>query len=79
VNAADGTTLVLADGFSCQTQVEQMSDGRQAMHLAEILALGIRETELGRTPERLIERPGRPQHVRRRRLARVHPFGRSSR
>jgi len=29
-------TVVLADGFSCRTQVEQLA-GRPALHLAELL------------------------------------------
>ena len=38
VRDADPDTVVLADGFSCRTQVEQLdSGGRQAMHLAELL------------------------------------------
>jgi FAD/FMN-containing dehydrogenase/Fe-S oxidoreductase len=36
VRAADAGTLVLADGFSCRTQIEQLT-GRKAVHLAEIL------------------------------------------
>jgi len=75
--AVDGAALdavVLADGFSCRTQVEQLSDGRAAMHLAELLALGIEGRRLGDRPERLVERPGRPQRVARRRIRRVRPF-----
>ena len=31
--------MVLADGFSCRTQIHELdSDGREAMHLAELLA-----------------------------------------
>jgi Fe-S oxidoreductase len=33
----DADTLVLADGFSCRTQIEALS-GRRARHLAEVLA-----------------------------------------
>ena len=35
-------TLVLADGFSCRTQIEQAGTGRTPVHLAEILAAGLR-------------------------------------
>lgn len=36
---ADGDTVVLADGFSCRTQIHQLdSDGREGIHLAELLA-----------------------------------------
>jgi FAD/FMN-containing dehydrogenase/Fe-S oxidoreductase len=37
VRAAGEQTLVIADGFSCRTQIEQGA-GRRAMHLAELLA-----------------------------------------
>ncbi|KWX01308.1 dimethylmenaquinone methyltransferase [Carbonactinospora thermoautotrophica] len=40
VRAADPGTLVLADGFSCRTQIAQGA-GRRALHLAEALALGL--------------------------------------
>jgi FAD/FMN-containing dehydrogenase/Fe-S oxidoreductase len=35
------SALVLADGFSCRTQIEQGGTGRRALHLAEALALGL--------------------------------------
>jgi Fe-S oxidoreductase len=38
--APDGA-VVLADGFSCRTQIHQLGDGREAMHLAEFLAAAI--------------------------------------
>ena len=34
--------LVLADGFSCRTQIEQGNTGRTPVHLAEVLAAGLR-------------------------------------
>ena len=37
VRAADEGTVLLADGFSCRTQVEQL-EGARARHLAEVLA-----------------------------------------
>jgi FAD/FMN-containing dehydrogenase/Fe-S oxidoreductase len=38
VRAADPDTVVLADGFSCRTQIHEFgSDGREAIHLAELL------------------------------------------
>jgi hypothetical protein len=37
MSAADPDTLVLADGFSCRTQIEQGAAGRKALHLAEAL------------------------------------------
>ncbi|MGN6744423.1 MAG: FAD-binding and (Fe-S)-binding domain-containing protein [Amnibacterium sp.] len=78
VNGAADDTVVLADGFSCRTQVEQLSNGRQALHLAELLALGIEGRDLGARPERLAPRPGRPQRVARRRIRRIRPFARAA-
>ncbi|WP_091800756.1 FAD-binding and (Fe-S)-binding domain-containing protein [Prauserella marina] len=40
VNAADEDTLVLADGFSCRTQIAELT-GRKAAHLAQVLAATI--------------------------------------
>lgn len=42
VREADEATLVLADGFSCRTQVEQAGTGRAPWHLAEVLAAALR-------------------------------------
>ncbi|MFE1360925.1 FAD-binding and (Fe-S)-binding domain-containing protein [Streptomyces harbinensis] len=41
VRRAPADALVLADGFSCRTQIDQADTGRRAMHLAEALALGL--------------------------------------
>src|SRR5699024_5142761 len=38
VEQADKRTLIIADGFSCRTQVLDMSD-RHPMHFAEVLEL----------------------------------------
>jgi FAD/FMN-containing dehydrogenase/Fe-S oxidoreductase len=46
VRAADADTLILADGFSCQSQIAANSD-RQGLHLAQVLAMAIREGQLG--------------------------------
>ncbi|MFD6097838.1 FAD-binding and (Fe-S)-binding domain-containing protein [Nocardiopsis flavescens] len=40
VRAADADTLVLADGYSCRTQILQGA-GRRPLHLAELLARGL--------------------------------------
>ena len=42
VRDAATDTMVLADGFSCRTQIEQAGTGRIPVHLAEILAAGMR-------------------------------------
>jgi Fe-S oxidoreductase len=39
VRAAAADTLLVADGFSCRTQIEQAT-GRRTMHLADLLELG---------------------------------------
>ncbi len=43
IREADGETVVLADGFSCRTQAHDLdSGGREGVHLAELLAGGLR-------------------------------------
>ena len=48
VRGADRDTVVIADGFSCRTQIEQSgamagaADGRRPVHLAQVLAAGVR-------------------------------------
>lgn len=65
VRAADDATLVLADGFSCRTQIEQSGVGRQGMHLAEVLAASLRGTRFGDHAENgILTRPAPPQVVR---------------
>ncbi|MFD0776781.1 (Fe-S)-binding protein, partial [Streptomonospora algeriensis] len=44
VREADPQTLVLADGFSCRTQIDQEA-GRPALHLAEVLAQGLADRD----------------------------------
>ena len=41
VRQAEESTLIIADGFSCQSQIEQQA-GRRALHLAEVLAMGLK-------------------------------------
>lgn len=61
VRLAESTTAILADGFSCRTQIEQGDTGRVAVHLAELLAAGLRHDQLGRHPEQAVtDRPRRP-------------------
>ena len=43
VRSAPADAVVLADGFSCRTQLEHLSD-RRGMHLAELLASRLRRT-----------------------------------
>ena len=42
VRAADERTLVLADGFSCRTQLDQSDVDKAPVHLAEVLAAAVR-------------------------------------
>ncbi|MBO0827255.1 MAG: FAD-binding protein [Streptosporangiales bacterium] len=57
VRDVDPGVLVIADGFSCRTQVEQAHVGRTPVHLAEVLAAAVRRERLGDRPERTVRRP----------------------
>ena len=46
VRKARDEDLIIADGFSCKTQIEQGTD-RRALHLARVLQLALREGEQG--------------------------------
>jgi Fe-S oxidoreductase len=54
IRAADNAAVVLADGFSCRTQIEQLdSGGREALHLAELLRAALRhDSDVAGAPER---------------------------
>jgi Fe-S oxidoreductase len=52
--------LVLADGFSCRTQIEQGGTGRGALHLAEALALALDGPAPADHPEKAAARPAAP-------------------
>jgi Fe-S oxidoreductase len=55
VRAASDDTVILADGFSCRTQIRQCDTGRRPVHLAELLASGLDEAagpDEPRTPPR---------------------------
>jgi Fe-S oxidoreductase/FAD/FMN-containing dehydrogenase len=59
VRAAASDTLLVADGFSCREQIRQTT-GREPLHLAEVLQLGL----AARTGKRaLATRPERPARV----------------
>jgi FAD/FMN-containing dehydrogenase/Fe-S oxidoreductase len=61
VRDVEQTTVVLADGFSCRTQIEQGDTGRTAVHLAELLAAGVSGQQLAGAPETdIAERPAEP-------------------
>ncbi|MDQ3962884.1 MAG: FAD-binding oxidoreductase [Actinomycetota bacterium] len=46
VRALGDGTLVLADGFSCQTQIEHLT-GRKPLHLAQLLERGLHDRRTG--------------------------------
>ncbi|MFF0837795.1 MULTISPECIES: FAD-binding and (Fe-S)-binding domain-containing protein [unclassified Streptomyces] len=60
VRAAAPGSVVLADGFSCRTQIEDGGTGRRALHLAEALALALDGNLPSDAPERLAQRPPGP-------------------
>jgi FAD/FMN-containing dehydrogenase/Fe-S oxidoreductase len=62
VRAADRDALVLADGFSCRTQLEHLGEGRTGLHLAEVLAAALE----GHRPAPPPRSPGRRARVPRR-------------
>ncbi|WP_037887461.1 FAD-binding and (Fe-S)-binding domain-containing protein [Streptomyces sp. NRRL S-87] len=49
--------FVLADGFSCRTQIDQAATGRRAVHLAEVLALALDGPPPAEHPEQALPRP----------------------
>jgi hypothetical protein len=58
VRSLDEETIVVADGFSCKTQIEEGGTGRRALHVAQVLKLA-REHGVsgppGPRPERLYD------------------------
>ena len=58
VRAAGPDAVVLADGFSCRTQLDDLA-GRRALHLAELLQLG-RSRSVSDEPARPRTSGGRP-------------------
>lgn len=65
VRGAASESFVLADGFSCRTQLDQTGEGRRALHLAELLAAGLAtgRDEIAGTKSIGVkpERPGTPR------------------
>jgi Fe-S oxidoreductase len=69
VRDAPADSLVLADGFSCRTQIEQGGTGRTPAHLAEVLAAGLHGQPVRPS------RPGPPSPADYARLATVAAAG----
>jgi Fe-S oxidoreductase len=57
VRSAPLDSLIVADGFSCKTQIEQSGIGRRALHVAEVLQLALEHGPAGPS--------GRPEDARR--------------
>jgi FAD/FMN-containing dehydrogenase/Fe-S oxidoreductase len=52
VREASAETLIVADGFSCRSQIEQCDTGREGMHLAEVMKLARDVGTIPAYPER---------------------------
>jgi len=63
VRKAERETIVIADGFSCREQIAQSTD-RRALHLAQVLQMGMREGPQG-PPESQAPETGYPNAHRR--------------
>lgn len=71
VRDADDGTAIVANGFSCKTQIEHAKTGRRALHIAQLMQLA-RESggPIGGRPEKA-RHAGRPAPPLSRRAARV--------
>lgn len=68
VRDAAADTVIVADGFSCKTQIEQAGTGRRALHVAQVIKLardGARKGTAGH-PEDAgpLNRPAAPWSLR---------------
>ena len=69
---SDEDTIVLADGFSCRTQIEQLSTDRRGLHLAELLDDAYQGTDpTSRKERRSTAGNARPHHVAPERIERA--------
>jgi hypothetical protein len=67
VRDASPETLVVSDGFSCRSQIEQGDTGRRGLHVAQVLKLARERGGIPAYPEReLYDEPGQPSNGRRR-------------
>jgi Fe-S oxidoreductase len=48
--SAEKNTIIVADGFSCQTQIQQGETGRQALHLAQVVKMALDKGATGLPP-----------------------------
>jgi len=70
--------LVIADGFSCKTQIEQGSTGRRALHLAQVMQMAREHGVKGTSPTAgrpedsyYLNRPPAPRSLKTKRAAAV--------
>ena len=57
VREASPQTIVVADGFSCKSQIDQTGTGRGALHVAEVIKLARGREAVPAYPERELARP----------------------
>jgi Fe-S oxidoreductase len=74
VREAAGETIVVANGFSCKTQLEQSGSGRRALHAAQVMKLAREHRPAGYTAGRPEDgyygvKPEAPADVKRARAA----------
>jgi Fe-S oxidoreductase len=65
VRKASDDTVVVANGFSCKTQIEQAGTGRRALHLGEVLRLARGGSGSGMPEERVPDARPAPSMARR--------------
>lgn len=56
VREADKKTIIIADGFSCREQIEQLT-GRKGLHTAQVLQMALHEN--GGSPQAALDYPER--------------------
>jgi FAD/FMN-containing dehydrogenase/Fe-S oxidoreductase len=59
VRVASPETLVVVDGFSCRSQIEQGNTGRNGLHVAEVIKLARDVGTIPPYPEHALETPAR--------------------
>ena len=74
VREAGEETLLIADGFSCKTQIEQLTE-RRALHTAQVIKMAMRARRRRREPAR----PAPEERLPRRRPERRGQTSRGSR
>ncbi len=70
VRAAAKDTLIVADGFSCREQIEQLTDS-QALHFAQVVQMAMKEGPrgpAGNFPEKQQQSASKPATMRPREL-----------